>query len=104
MSHIRGSWRSALSPAERRCVPSSASGRRDRYFSDALPAPSTALYPATIAHGATMAVTHQALARGDLSEAVRSVLTEQRELLRRVIDGRTTATGATAGPGQLKIS
>jgi aminopeptidase N len=121
-------WRAALAPGQApRLAAAHAEGIwipgqedialewRDRYFSDALQALSgmalrparrlgAALYPATIADRATMAATDQALARDDLSEAVRSVLTEQRELLRRVIAARATASGQPPGGLRAQVS
>jgi hypothetical protein len=121
-------WRAALAPGQApRLAAAHAEGLwipgqedialewRDRYFSDALPALSAmtlraarrlsaALYPATIADGATMAATDQALARDDLGGAVRSVLTEQRELLRQVIAARAVVTGQPPAAGHPKIS
>jgi aminopeptidase N len=113
-------WRAALAPGQApRVAAAHAEGIwipgqedvalewRDRYFSEALPVLNgiarraarrlgTALYPATIADGATMAATDQALHHANLSDAIPAVLAEQRELLRRVIAARAAVTGTPA--------
>jgi aminopeptidase N len=78
---------------------------RDRYFTQALPAllgrePRTAqelaelLFPATLAGPAMIGAAGAALARGDLDDALRTVLLQQRAILQQVLAART---GATAG-------
>ncbi|HYB87475.1 MAG TPA: aminopeptidase N [Streptosporangiaceae bacterium] len=78
---------------------------RDRYFTEALPAlrgrePRAAqelaelLFPATLAGPATIDDASAALARGDLDDALRTVLLEQRAVLQQVLAARAgAATG-----------
>jgi aminopeptidase N len=95
LAHARGIW----SPGQEGIL----APYRHRYFSQALPAvhrrdPRTAqrlavlLYPATMADSATIAGTDAALLGGDLSEAIRMVLLDQRAILLQVIAARRGAT------------
>ena len=79
---------------------------RGRYFTEALPALraldgrtaqrlARALYPATLAEEATLAVTDEAIAAAGPAEPVRAILVEQREILRRTMIARRT----NASPG-----
>ncbi len=73
---------------------------RAKYFSQALPALrrghdartaqrlARALYPATLANETTLAATDDALASARPTDPIRSILIEQREILRRVIAAR----------------
>ncbi len=73
---------------------------RARYFTEALPALresrdargaqrlARALYPATLADGATLAATDHALASTQPDDPIRAILLEQRELARRVLAAR----------------
>jgi aminopeptidase N len=74
---------------------------RERYFAEALPAlsthePGTAqrlarlLYPATLTDSATIAATDAALGSGDVGDALRMVLVEQKAILQQLCAARTS--------------
>ncbi len=100
LAHAQGVW----VPGQERLL----GEFRERYFAEAIPAVgqhdartaqrlARALYPATLADGATLAATDAALVRMDPADPVRAILAEQRTVLQREISARATFAGVAPG-------